>query len=339
MRPGSRGIAASLAIALLLAAGPAFAQKRGGTLRMYLWDNPPSASIHEEATVSTVMPFMAVFNNLVLYDQAKKLNTTDGIVPELATRWAWNEDKTRLTFELRSDVKWHDGKPFTAKDVVCTMEKLQGKGEDKFRKNPRKLWWHNLKEVTAAGDHEVSFTLERPQPSFLALFATGDTPIYPCHVSAQDMRTKPIGTGPFKFVEFKGNESVKLVRNADYWREGRPYLDAIEWRVIANRSTRVLAFIAGEFDMTFSLDLTVALMKDIKSQLPNAVCELQPTNNTTNLIVNRNAAPFSNPKIRSALALALDRKAFIEILTEGKAKIGGIMLPRRRAAGACRRTW
>ena len=87
------------------------------------------------------------------------------------------------------------------------------------------------------------------------------------------MRTKPVGTGPFKFVEFKSNESVKLVRNADYWRSGRPYLDAIDWRVISNRSTRVLAFVAGEFDMTFSLDLTVALVKDIKSQLPHAICE------------------------------------------------------------------
>src|SRR6266516_1467274 len=319
-------IVAALATASALLAVPAFAQKQGGTLRMYLWDNPPSASIHEESTVSTVMPFMALFNNLVLYDQAKKLNTMDGIVPELATSWGWNEEKTRLTFELRKDVKWHDGRPFTAKDVVCTMEKLQGKAEDKFRKNPRKIWWHNLKEVVADGDFQVSFILERPQPSFLALFATGYTPIYPCHVSAQDMRTKPVGTGPFKFVEFKGNETVKLIRNADYWRRGHPYVDAIDWRIIANRSTRVLAFIAGEFDMTFSLDLTVPLVKDIKSQLPNAICELQPTNNTTNLIVNRNTSPFSDAKIRRALALALDRKAFIDILTEGHARIGAVML-------------
>jgi peptide/nickel transport system substrate-binding protein len=320
-------IVAACGAALLAAAGPTFAQKQGGTLRMYLWDSPPSASIHEEATVSTVMPFMALFNNLVLYDQAKKLNTIDGIVPELATSWAWNEERTRLTFELRQDVRWHDGKPFTAKDVVCTMDRLQGRSEDKFRKNPRKLWWHNLREVVADGDHQVSFLLERPQASFLALFATGYTPIYPCHISAQDMRTKPVGTGPFKFVEFKSNESVKLVRNADYWRSGRPYLDAIDWRVISNRSTRVLAFVAGEFDMTFSLDLTVALVKDIKSQLPHAICEVQPTNNTANLIVNRNVAPFSEPRLRKALALALDRKAFIDILTEGQAKIGGVMLP------------
>src|SRR6266567_4768458 len=197
-------IVAALATASALLAVPAFAQKQGGTLRMYLWDNPPSASIHEEATVSTVMPFMALFNNLVLYDQAKKLNTMDGIVPELATSWGWNEEKTRLTFELRKDVKWHDGRPFTAKDVVCTMEKLQGKAEDKFRKNPRKIWWHNLKEVVADGDFQVSFILERPQPSFLALFATGYTPIYPCHVSAQDTPTSMPSTGASSPIDRPG---------------------------------------------------------------------------------------------------------------------------------------
>jgi peptide/nickel transport system substrate-binding protein len=319
-------VAAAAAVSMVLAAGPALAQKQGGTLRMYIWDNPPSASIHEEATVSTVTPFMSLFSNLVLFDQHKKLNTVEGIQPELATSWAWNDDKTKLTFKLRNDVKWHDGKPFTAKDVVCTLDKLQDKGTDKFRKNPRQIWFHNLKQVTADSDHEVTFHLNRPQASFLPLFATGYNPVYPCHVSAADMRTKPIGTGPFKFVEFKSNESVKVVRNPDYWRKGHPYLDGIEWRVISNRSTRVLAFVAGEFDMTFSLDLTVALMKDVQSQLPKAICELHPTNNSFNLIVNREVAPFNNPKIRSALALALDRKAFIDIITDGKGKIGGVML-------------
>ena len=92
----ARRLSFTLFLALLCTLlGPAAnAQKQGGTLRMYLWDNPPSASIHEEATVSTVMPFMSLFNNLVLFDQRKKLNTADAIQPELATSWAWNEDAT-----------------------------------------------------------------------------------------------------------------------------------------------------------------------------------------------------------------------------------------------------
>ena len=109
--------AVASAAAALLFTGPALAQKQGGTLRMYIWDSPPSASIQEEATVSTTVPFMSIYNNLVLYDQHEKLNTIDNIRPELATSWAWDEAKTKLTFKLRNDVTWHDGKPFTAKDV------------------------------------------------------------------------------------------------------------------------------------------------------------------------------------------------------------------------------
>lgn len=323
------GLIAAVTLSMLLpAAEPAAAQKQGGTLRIYHRDNPPSASVHEESTVSVIQPFMAVFNNLVLFDQNKPLNSLETIVPDLASSWAWDDSKTKLTFKLREGVKWHDGKPFTAKDVQCTWHALLGKdGTEEFRRNPRKVWYYNLKEVTTAGDHEATFHLGHPQPSFLMLLASGFSPVYPCHVSQGTMRTKPVGTGPFKFAELSRNVSIKLVRNADYWKKGRPYLDAIEMRIIDSRSTRILGFVAGEFDMTFDSDITVPLMKDMANQAPKAICELRPSNVSTNLIVNTTAPPFDNPKIRKAMALALDRKDFIDILTEGKAAMGGAMLP------------
>jgi peptide/nickel transport system substrate-binding protein len=322
-----RSILAAAVAAAAIAAAPALAQKQGGTLRIYHRDNLPSASIHEEATISTVMPFMSIFNNLVLYDQAKRLNAPDTIVPDLAESWAWDASKTRLTFKLREGVKWHDGKPFTAKDVECTWNKLTDKDKDSFRKNPREVWWHNLKEVTVKGDHEVTFNLKRPQPSFLSLFATGYTPVYPCHVSSQAMRTNPIGTGPFKFVELKRGESLKFVRNPDYWKKGRPFVDAIEWKVIESRSTRILAFVAGEFDLTFVSDVSIPLLKDVSSQAPKAICEGVPIYVSGNLIINPKSPPFSNPAIRKAMALALDRKAFIDILSAGKDDVSATMLP------------
>ena len=159
--------------------------------------------------------------------------------------WAWSEDGTELTFPLRQGVKWHDGKPFTAADVKCTLDLLQGKAKEKLRINPRKSWFDNVDEVTTNGDYEVTFHLKRPQPSLLAMLATGWTPIYPCHVSPAQMRQHPIGTGPFKFVEFKPNQSIKVTRNPDYWKPGRPYLDGIEYTIIKDVSTRLLAFIAG----------------------------------------------------------------------------------------------
>ena len=306
---------------------PAFAQKQGGTLRIYHRDTPASASIHEEATVSTQLPFMAIYNNLVVYDQQQKQNNMDTIVPDLAKSWEWDATRTKLTFKLVEGVKWHDGKPFTSEDVKCTFEMLQGKGKQRLRKNPRAIWFRNLKEVTTNGPLEATIVLEQPQAAFLALLASGYTPIYSCHVPAADMRTKPIGTGPFKFSEFKGNEVIRLVRNPDYFKKGKPYVDAIEMRIITNRSTRILAFQAGEFDMTFSQDITIPLLKDMVKQSPTAICETKPQYVSRNLIVNRESAPFDNPLVRKAMALTIERKAFIDILTEGKGDIGGAMLP------------
>jgi peptide/nickel transport system substrate-binding protein len=94
---------------------PGLAQKPGGILRVYHWDSPASMSIHEEATYSTVVPMMGVFNNLVMYKQDEPKKSLQSIVPDLATRWSWSEDGMHLTFVLREGVKWHDGRPFTAK--------------------------------------------------------------------------------------------------------------------------------------------------------------------------------------------------------------------------------
>jgi peptide/nickel transport system substrate-binding protein len=233
-----RVVRAAIVAVLLTVPVAAEAQKSGGVLRMPLITNPASMSIHEESTIAVLGPMMGVFNNLVMFDQHVPQNTLDKIVPDLAESWALSEDGNVLTFKLRQGVKWHDGKPFTAADVKCTWDLIAGKATDKLRVNPRKSWYRNLEEVTPKGDYEVSFHLKRPQPSFLALLASGWSPVYPCHVPAKDMRQHPIGTGPFKFVEFKPNESVKLIRNPEYWKKGRPYLDAIEYTSIANPSRR-----------------------------------------------------------------------------------------------------
>jgi peptide/nickel transport system substrate-binding protein len=290
-------------------------------------DSPASMSIHEESTISTLGPMMGVFNNLVMFDQHVKQNSPQSIVPDLASSWSWNEEGTALTFTLRQGVKWHDGKPFTARDVQCTWDLLTGKANDKLRVNPRKSWYRNLDEVTADGDYQVTFHLKRPQPAFIALLASGWSPVYPCHVSPRDMRTHPIGTGPFKFVEFKPNEVIRVARNPDYWKPGRPYLDGIEYTIIKNPSTAIMAFAAGNFDRYAVGILPIPLMKQIQNQAPQAICEVVPWNIPRMLLVNRAAPPFDNPDLRRAVALALDRQAFIDILGEGQGSIGGAMMP------------
>ena len=329
MAPRNLGVARVTAalLTVISVGGTAFAQKPGGVLRLYHFDSPASLSLHEEVTFAALGPAMGLFNNLVMFDQHVAQASFNSIVPDLATEWSWDSSKTELRFSLHHGVKWHDGKPFTANDVKCTWDTLLGKSNDKLRLNPRKAWYQNLEEVTVNTDHEVTFRLKRPQPSFIALLASGWSAVYPCHVTPREMRTQPIGTGPFKLVEFQPNEAIKVKRNPDYWKEDRPYLDGIDYTTIKNPSTRVLAFIAGKFDMTTPYNLTIPLMRDVQSQALNAICELTPTNVARNLIVNRDKPPFDNPDIRRAMALSLDRKAFIDTINEGKADIGGAMLP------------
>jgi peptide/nickel transport system substrate-binding protein len=138
------------------------------------------------------------------------------------------------------------------------------------------------------------------------------------------MRTFPIGTGPFKFVEYKPNEYIRVTRNPDYWKPGRPYLDGIEYTIIANPATQLLAFAAGKLDFTFA---TIPLLKDLKAQAPQAVCDVVMDNNSRDLLINRAAPPFDNFELRQALALALDRQGFIDILAEGQGAVGGALLP------------
>src|SRR6187551_1752315 len=238
MKSPIRCLGLAAVAAFILASNPVLAQESGGVLKIEHMDNPPSASIHEEATFSVAMPFMALYNNLVVFDQHVARNSLESVVPDLATSWTWGADGKELTFKLRQGVKWHDGKPFTAKDVQCTWRMLIGKGEaaSDFRRNPRAVWWSRVQDVAINGDYEATFDLNQPQPSLLVLLASSFSPVYPCHVPQNIMRTRPIGTGPFKLVEFKRGDSIRLTRNPDYFKKDRPYLDGITFKIVESQA-------------------------------------------------------------------------------------------------------
>jgi peptide/nickel transport system substrate-binding protein len=323
---GLVGLSLVLLLAAVLPSASAFAQKQGGVLRITHRDSPASMSIHEEGTISAVMPMMGVFNNLVVFDPHERQNSLDNIKPDLATSWTWSEDGKTLTFALRKGVTWHDGKPFTSADVKCTFDLLAGTAKENFKVNFRKGWYANIESVAVNGESEVVIKLKAPQPALLGLLASGFSPMYPCHVPPARMRQAPVGTGPFKFVEYKANQSIKLTRNPNYWKPGLPYLDGIEYDIIPNRSTAVLAFIAGRYDLTFPYEMTVALVGDIQQQMPKAVCDISPMNVAANLLMNP-VPPFDDLDVRRAVAMTIDRKAYVDILTQGKGDVGGAMQP------------
>src|SRR5438270_12127367 len=107
------------------------------------------------------------------------------------------------------------------------------------------------------------------------------------------MRQHPIGTGPFKFVEFKQNEAIRVTRNSGYWKPGLSYLDGIDYTIIKDPSTAVLAFIAGKVDMTFPFTVRIPQLKDVQNQVPRADCEITPGGGLiAHLLVYRDPPPF-----------------------------------------------
>jgi peptide/nickel transport system substrate-binding protein len=121
------------------------------------------------------------------------------------------------------------------------------------------------------------------------------------------------------------NQSITVTRNPDYWKPGRPYLNGIEYTIIKDVSTRLLSFLSGKDDAYFGV--TIPQLKDVKTQAPQVICDMFTGNVARNLIVNRDVPPFDNPDLRRAMSLTLDRKAFVDIITEGQGDIGAVMQP------------
>jgi peptide/nickel transport system substrate-binding protein len=338
------GLASTLVVALLvlvLAAvvTPAVSQappasptmKSGGVLNvMQREDLAQGFSIHETATISTVWPSMPCFNNLVLFDPRKPVESMDTIIPELAERWSWQDHYRNLVFFLRKDVKWHDGQPFTAKDVTYTFDMLREAADApaRLRINPRKEWYANVNSIEAPDPHTVVFHLKRPQPSLLMMLASGYSPVYPAHIAPAEFRTRCVGTGPFKLKEWKRGEYIEYARNPDYWAKGRPYLDGLRYVVIAERGTRTAALQAGRLDVAFPGETTKAAAEQLKAAVPGMVITEVGHNVNDNLLLNTRKPPFDNVAVRRAFSLAIDRRAYVKAVHQGGAVVGASLQPR-----------
>src|SRR5207249_9445403 len=293
-------------------------------------DLPQGFAIHESPTISTMWPAMPCLSNLVLFDPMKPTHSVDNLIGELAERWSWQENYRKLVFFLRKDVKWHDGKPFTSRDVKATFDMLREAPEApaKLRFNPRKEWWANVEAVDAIDPLTVVFRLKRPQPSLLLMLASGYTPIYAAHVPAASYRATCVGTGPFKLKEWRKGEFVEYVKNPDYFVKGRPYLDGLRYVVIVERGTRTAALQAGQLDTAMPGETSKGTMEQLKKAVPQMVFHEVAQSVTDNIIMNTKKPPFDNPKVRLAVSYAVDRRGLIQASHQGGAVLGAAMLPK-----------
>jgi len=197
-------------------------------------------------------------------------------------------------------VKWHDGQPFTARDVKFTFDMVREAPDApaKLRTNPRKDWYANVEAIEVPDPHTVVFRLKRPQPSLLMMLATGQSPVYPAHVPPAEMRTRCVGTGPFKLKEWRRGEFVEYVKNPDYFVKGRPYLDGLRYVIITERGTRTAALQAGRIDVGFPGEGSKAIAEQLAKAVPQLVITKVGAGLADNLLINASKPPFDDPKVR-----------------------------------------
>lgn len=288
-----------------LGAGPAHAEPmQGGTLNSTLWPEPPGIIIGVNLNAPTLLPATKMFEGLLTYD----FNLSPE--PMLAKSWEVSEDGLTYTFHLRDDVKWHDGEPFTSEDVVYTLTEFIPEVHARSRPTFART------EVSAPDDHTVVLTLKEPYGPMIRSFDAIGAPMMPAHIyKGTDIRNnpanrEPIGTGPFKFSEWRSGEYIHLVKNDDYYLENRPYLDEIYYRFIPDSASRALALELGQVQLATQNDIELVDVNRLE-MMPN----LEVTTKGWEwgapiswLEMNVRREPFDDMRFRKAVMYALDHE-------------------------------
>ncbi|WP_346896597.1 ABC transporter substrate-binding protein [uncultured Roseibium sp.] len=235
----------SLAATLIVAAGTAHAEPvSGGRANVVIQPEPPSLMLGLVQNGPTQMVAGNIYESLLRYDENLEP------MPQLAKSWEISDDGLTYTFHLFDNVKWHDGEPFSSADVVFSADVFLRKTHARLRTS-----LEHVESITAPDANTVVFKLKEPFGPFIGIFEGGTMPIVPKHIyEGTDYKTNPannhpIGTGPFKFVEWVKGSHILLKKNEDYYVDGLPYLDEIYWHVIPDAASRAVAYETGVVDI------------------------------------------------------------------------------------------
>ncbi|MBP0617015.1 ABC transporter substrate-binding protein [Jiella mangrovi] len=316
------GVSASALLPSALTFGTSAAAetvKMGGILHTTMWPTPTylNAAITTAGTEAFLSPKM--FDGLLGYDYGMKPKGS------LAREWNVSEDGQRITFKLRDDVKWHDGEPFTAKDVAFTfMEVLKvfhGRGKTTFAA---------LSAVETPDDHTAVFVLDKPSPAMMRALDSRESPILPAHIyegtdiMANPANVKPIGTGPFKLAAYEIGANVVMEKNPDYWDEGYPRLDRMVVQFIADGSTRAAMLESGEVDAIFFNMIPAQDILRIAAE-PGFVMEkrgFETMLSSQQMDFNLDHPILAKKEVRHAIAHAIDTKWITDNIWYGLGKPG-----------------
>jgi peptide/nickel transport system substrate-binding protein len=239
-----------------------------------------------------------------IYDTLVTLNSKGEYVPYLAESIEHNPEYTQWTITLREGIQFHNGEPLDAEAVKLNIDTYRGDNPN-IRPRLNVFVLQDIASVEVTGPLEVTVDLERPWVSFPAfLWNTGRFGIVaPAQLADRETcSTQPIGTGPFKFVEWRVNDYLEVERNRDYWQEGLPYLDGITFRPVPEGSARVNGLVSGEFDlMTTSNSLSIIDLQEKAEAGDINVVTSDKGAETAYLMLNTSKPPFDDPVARAAI--------------------------------------
>jgi peptide/nickel transport system substrate-binding protein len=313
----SRSKAIAAAALFLAALSPAAAQQapaRGGTLTFIVQPEPPGLL----GQLNTATPVTLVSTKI--HDGLLSLDSNRRLVPALALSYEMSADGKTIALALRRNVKWHDGKDFTSADVKYTLEEVI----KKYHPRGRSLL-ATLDAVDTPDSHTAILRFNRPALYIPSTLTYIDMPIMPKHVyEGTDPRTNPagnapIGTGPFKFVEWKKGISVTLERNNDYWDAGKPYLDKMVIRFIPDPATRAVALESGEADIAGANPIPLTdvarfrAMKNVEVRTDG----YEAFGSIMHFEFNTRVSQFNDVRVRQALSHAINRQFVVDHIWGG----------------------
>lgn len=313
------GVMAAGASAALIGASPApgAAPKRGGILRVAADFQPTNLDPIAGSQGGDFRFLYPIYQSLVDWDPA-----TLKPIPSLATRWTFYDPQT-LVLELRQGVKFHDGTPFDAAAAKFNLDRAKTDPKSNIKNDLA-----SVDSVAVTGPFQLTLKLNKPNSALPSILAERSGLMSsPAAVKkfGADYGRNPVGTGPWKFSVWRDNEIVSVRRNDSYWQPGKPYLDGIDFHIIADTNIGLRSVIAGENDLVTSLSSAQKTVVDRESSLDSQFATSQAM---FPIWLNTARKPFDDVRVRQALNYAIDRAGFNKATEAGANEIANGILPK-----------
>jgi peptide/nickel transport system substrate-binding protein len=313
-----RGLVAATAVVWAVTAA-AQEPKRGGALQVVITPEPPMLMQGLNQNGPTNMVAGNIYESLFRYNEKLEPQAS------LATSWDLSPDQKVWTIKLKPNVKWHDGKPFTADDAVFTLDKFLREVHPRWRP----IVNAQVEKIEKVDDLTVRISLKQPFGPFLLAHEVASAPMIPKHIydgtdyRANPANNTPIGTGPMKFKEWRKGSYIHLVRNEDYHVPGRPYLDEIYFRIIPDAAARAVAYETGQVDVLTGGSVEIFDVARL-SKLPNTCVTTKGWEMFAPhawVSVNHRNGILGSKLFRQGLMHAIDREFGREVVWSGYGKI------------------